>query len=272
MFFQKPEPMNTTDLRWTPFLSLLKKEISRFVKVINQTVVTPLMNSSLYLLIFGVSLGQSINLSSGVSYLAFLIPGLVTMSMLNNAFQNSSSSILNSKFHGDIIDFKVAPFSTHQVVWALSLGALIRGFTVGIVTLSVSEVFHYFVQGHFLGIQNPVAFVYYLFVGTMTFGSFGIIVGFWARNFEQVNAVGGFILLPLIYLGGVFYSLENLHPFWQTVSQLNPLLYFINGIRYAVIGVSDTNMTVSFVVSIVSMIAMYLLSIRSVRTGSYVRW
>ncbi len=273
MFYQRHKvSLATPELRWTPFVTLLKKEIVRFLKVINQTVVTPLMNSSLYLLIFGVSLGRSIDLSSGVSYLAFLIPGLVTMSMLNNAFQNSSSSVLNSKFHGDIIDFKIAPFSTHQVVWALSLGALIRGFAVGAVTIGVSEVFHLVVKGSFLGIQHPLIFIYYLFVGTMTFASFGIIVGFWAKNFEQVNAIGGFILLPLIYLGGVFYSLENLHPFWRIVSQGNPLLYFINGIRYGVIGVSDVNIWTAFGVSVGSMIAMYLLSIRSVKTGSYIRW
>ncbi len=260
------------ELTWTPFLTLLQKEVARFLKVIMQTVVTPLMNSSLYLLIFGVSLGKSIVLSSGVTYLQFLIPGLVTMSILNNAFQNSSSSILNSKFHGDIQDFKVTPLSTHQIVWALALGAVMRGFAVGLVTFFISEVFHFFTAGHFLGILHPFVFLFFLLAGSLTFGSFGIIVGFWARSFEHVNAIGGFLLLPLIYLGGVFYSLENLHPFWQTVSKLNPLLYYINGIRYGVIGVADISLQRAFVISVICLIAMYSLSIRAVKTGSYSRW
>lgn len=263
---------NNMDLIWTPFLTLLRKEIIRFLKVIIQTVVTPLMNSTLYLLIFGVSLGKSITMSSHVTYLQFLIPGLITMSMLNNAFQNSSSSILNSKFHGDIQDFKITPLSTHQIVSALTIGALIRGLAVGIATLLTCEMFHFFLEGHFLGILHPAPFIFYIFSGCLTFGGLGILVGFWARSFEHVNAIGGFLLLPLIYLGGVFYSLNNLHPFWQMISKVNPLLYFINGIRYGMIGVSDVNLTVSFLVTITSLVVMYLLSIKAVKTGSYSRW
>ncbi len=266
--------MNTTkqELKFTPFQALFKKEIMRFWKVVGQTVFTPLVNASLYLLIFGVSLGKSISLSSGVSYLAFLIPGLVTMSTLNNAFQNTSSSILGSKFHGDILDLKVVPLTLNQIVTAFSLGAIVRGLTVGAVTFFVSEIFHYITLGEFLAIEHPLWLLFYLCVGGVTFGLLGIIVGFWARNFEQVNAIGGFVLLPLIYLGGVFYSLENLHPFWQKISQVNPLLYFVNGVRYSVLGHSDVPAMKAMIISIVSMIALYLLARRSIQKGSFQKW
>jgi ABC-2 type transport system permease protein len=260
------------ELKITPFLALLKKEIMRFWKVVGQTVLTPLVNASLYLLIFGVSLGKSISLSSGISYLAFLIPGLVTMATLNNAFQNTSSSILGSKFHGDIIDLKVVPLTLNQIVTAFSLGAIVRGLTVGGVTFVVSQIFHYITMGEFLTITHPFWLLYYLTVGGITFGLLGIIVGFWARNFEQVNAIGGFVLLPLIYLGGVFYSLENLHPIWQKISQVNPLLYFVNGVRYSILNHSDVPADKAMMVSFVSVVILYFVARRSIKKGSFQKW
>lgn len=260
------------ELKFTPFASLLKKEIMRFWKVVGQTVLTPLVNASLYLLIFGVSLGKSISLSSGVSYLAFLIPGLVTMATLNNAFQNTSSSILGSKFHGDIIDLKVVPLTLNQIVSAFSLGAIVRGLSVGAVTFIVSEIFHYVTQGEFLAIVHPLELLFYLAAGGIAFGLLGIVVGFWARNFEQVNAIGGFVLLPLIYLGGVFYSLENLHPFWQKISQVNPLLYFVNGVRYSILGHSDVPAQKAMIVSLTSVVVLYFLARKSIQKGSFQKW
>jgi ABC-2 type transport system permease protein len=260
------------ELKWIPFQSLLKKEIMRFWKVVGQTVFTPLVNASLYLLIFGVSLGKSINLASGVSYLAFLIPGLVTMATLNNAFQNSSSSILGSKFHGDIHDIKVVPLTINQIVSAYSIGAIVRGLCVGAVTLLVSEVFYLVSMGKLLPIEHPILLFIYLCLGGVSFGLLGIVVGFWAKTFEHVNAIGAFVLLPLIYLGGVFYSLENLHPFWRAVSKVNPLLYFVNGVRYSTIGHSDVPFHESFVVSLISMALLYILARKAIQHGSFQKW
>ncbi len=260
------------DLKFTPFKSLFLKEVTRFWKVFGQTVLTPTVNASLYLLIFGVSLGKSINLESGIAYLAFIIPGLITMATLNNAFQNSSSSILGSKFHGDIIDLKVVPLTLNQIVSAFSLGAIVRGFTVGAVTFLVCQVFHYISEGNLLSVAHPFFLVLFLLMGGVTFGLLGILIGFWAKNFEQVNAVGAFVLLPLIYLGGVFYSLENLHPFWQKISQLNPLLYFVNGVRYSILNHSDVPFTTALLVSVVSLIVLFFLARRSVKRGSFMKW
>jgi ABC-2 type transport system permease protein len=256
----------------TPFRFLFKKEIQRFMKVIGQTVLTPLINSTLYLLIFGVSLGGSVNLGKGIDYISFLIPGLVMMAALNNAYQNSSSSIVGSKFHGDLIDLRVVPISSQQIVWAMALGSLIRGFIVGIATFAVSEVFHYFTVGQLFVIQNPPLFLYFFCIGALCFAMLGIAVGFNATSFEKVNAIGSFVLLPLLYLGGVFFSVKQLHPFWQSISQLNPLLYMINGLRYSCVGISDVSIEVATGVAFLTFVVMFWIATRSVRYGSYTRW
>ena len=264
--------VTSMDLHWIPFYSLLRREVNRFVKVIVQTVLTPFINSSLYLLIFGVSLGQSIHLKGSINYLAFLIPGLVMMGCLNNSFQNSSSSVVTARIGGDLEDFKVSALSTQQMIWAFSLGGLLRGFIVGGITFLIGEVFYYFTMGGWLGIVHPVMLVVFLILGSLTFAKIGIAVAYWAKSFDQLSAVTGFILVPLTYLGGVFFSLELLHPFWQKVSQLNPLLYFINGVRYSVLGVSDVDATTAFIVSVVAMILCHVVAIYTLKTSAFKRW
>src|SRR4051812_46334631 len=235
------------NLRWTPFLSLLKREVHRFVKVIVQTVITPFINSSLYLLIFGVSLGRNIQLKQNINYLAFLIPGLVMMGCLNNSFQNSSSSVVTARIGGDLEDFRASALSDQQMIWAFSLGGLLRGFIVGSITFFIGELFYLTSEGQWLAIEHPVQLLIFLVLGSLTFSKLGIAVAYWAKSFDQLSAVTGFILVPLTYLGGVFFSIEHLHPFWQRVSQLNPLLYFINGVRFSVLGTSDVDAWTAFV-------------------------
>lgn len=242
------------------------------MKVAAQTILTPMINSSLYLLIFGVSLGASIKIESGVTYLAFLIPGLVMMACLNNSFQNSSSSIVGAKFGGDLEDFKASPLSPQNLIWAYSLGALVRGLIVGLLTLLIGEVFFYVSEGQWLPIHNFFVFVTFLVIGSLSFAQLGISVAFWARSFDQLSAVSGFVLLPLIYLGGVFYSIDNLHPFWQTVSRMNPLLYLINGVREGILGQSDVQLQTAFLVALLGYAATYAIAYISLKKGSYLRW
>lgn len=263
---------NAFELKWTPFFSLFKKEIARFMKVIGQTVLTPLINSTLYLLIFGLSLGQSVQLSNGLTYLAFLIPGLVMMSSLNNSYQNSSSSIVGSKFHGDLQDLRVVPLSAQAIVWAMALGALVRGLMVATLALCVSEVFHLIAYGELWQIHQPILFLSFLCVGCLCFAMLGIAVGFQATSFEKINAISSFVLLPLLYLGGVFFSISGLHPFWQSIAKVNPLLYFINGLRYSASGVADVPILTCVVVAAVAFTTMFIIATRAVRFGSYTRW
>ncbi len=260
------------ELRWTPFFVLLKKEVHRFMKVLTQTVVTPFISSSLYLLIFGVSLGAYISITGAPSYLAFLIPGLVMMGCLNNAFQNTSSSIVGSKFGGDLEDLKVAPLSVFQIIWAMSLAGVLRGLIVGGITMLIGQLFYLNIHGGWLAIENPLTALFFLVVGGLTFSQLGISVAFWAKTFDQLSAVGGFILLPLIYLGGVFFSLNNLHPFWQSVSKFNPMLYFINGFRHGILGNGDVSLNLCIAFSLLALLVCYGIAERSLRSSSFMRW
>lgn len=255
-----------------PFLTLYYREIRRFIKVMVQTVLAPIVSSALYLLIFGVSLGERISLDSGLSYLAFLIPGLVMMSVLNNAYQNSSSSVVSGKFGGDLEDWRIVPLSPQAILWALSLGGLTRGLVVGMITFMVGQVFYVVMNDSFMVPQNwPLLFVF-LTVGGLSFAMFGISIAFWAKTFDHLSGVGSFVILPLIYLGGVFFSLEGLHPFWQSLSKANPLLYFINGVRYSMLGHSDVDVSVALMVSFFSMFLFYFLALRILRRAQYTRW
>lgn len=260
------------EFRWTPFRSLLRKEVKRFIRVIAQTLLIPLVNSTLYMLIFGVSLGDSIAVHGHTSYLAFLIPGIVMMAVLNNAFQNSSSSIGTSKFHGDLEDLKVAPLSPAQIVWAMAIAALFRAFLVGLITLSVGEIFHVLTTQQFLWFAHPVALIFFLVTGALSFAFMGIAIAYHAKNFDQLSAIGGFVLLPLMYLGGVFFPLTALHPFWQMLSQANPMLYFINGVRFGILGSADLSWPLTSAVALITTLLLYGIALRTVRHGSFSRW
>lgn len=258
--------------RWVPFLTIYEREIRRFLKVSVQTVFSPLVSSGLYLLIFGVSLGKNISVYESTTYLAFLIPGLVMMSVLNNAFQNSSSSIVSGKFSGDLEDWRISPLRESEILLALALGGLTRGAVIGLVTFVTGEVFHYFITGQWIAVAQPLALLFFVVIGGLSFALFGVSVAFWARTFDQLSAVNSFILLPLIYLGGVFFSIADLHPIWQAVSQMNPLFYFINGMRYGLLGVCDVDMGKAYAISLVSLLLFYLLAYRALIKGSYIRW
>lgn len=268
----KPTPLLERNLIYQPFLFFLYKEIRRFWRVKGQTVFAPLLQSCLYLLIFGVSLGKSITLASGLSYIEFLIPGLIMMPALNNAFVNCSSSIVTSKFHGDIQDLKIIPLSDYLILSAFALGGLIRGFVVGIMTFLACEVCFFLLKGFWLPVQHPSLVILFLTIGGLSFGFLGAFTGFWAKGFDQVHAISGFIVLPLLYLGGVFYSIENLHPFLQTVSKLNPLLYFINGVRYGFLEESDVAWTSCLWMALVTLVVCLFLSVFRFRRSSFQRW
>lgn len=256
----------------TGFVTIFHREIARFLKVIIQTVVTPFVSSFLYLLIFGVSLGQQMDEHQGVSYLSFLIPGLMMMGLINNSFQNSSSSIVSSKFSGDLEDLRVAPVTDREIIWAMSLGSLVRGALVAIITYMVGSLFMYYQQGEWLTIAHPLIALFFLTIAGLIFGMIGISIAFWATTFDQLSAFSAFILLPLTYLGGVFLSIEHLHPFWQLVSKANPLLYLINGLRYGVLGVSDVNVGTAAIISLIGFVFFYVIAHWSLRKGSFQRW
>lgn len=254
------------------FLTLLEKEVKRFLKVIMQTIVTPFMSSFLYLLVFGVSLGVKMDRIHSVPYLLFLIPGLMMMTLMNNAFQNSSSSIAVMKFSGDLEDIRVAPLTSHQILMAMGLGSVIRGFTVAMITFIVGALFAFLQLGEWLVFKHPFWFLYFVFVGGMIFGLLGICAGFWAKSIEHVAAFTNFILLPLLYLGGVFVSVEALPDWARQVSEFNPVLYLINGMRYGVLGVSDVAMEKALLVSVAGLVLLYGLAFLAIKKANFSRW
>lgn len=257
---------------WIPFFTLINREVKRFMKVIIQTIVSPIISSSLYLLIFGVSLGSQVSLKSGIPYITFLIPGLMIMGLINNSFQNSSSSIVTSKFSGDLEDIRVAPISNNQIIWAMGIGGIIRGASVAIITGIVGLTFHYFMTGELIPLQHPLLFVLFLILNGLIFSFCGIFVAFIARTFDQLSAFSTFILIPLTYLGGVFMSIEGLHPFWQKVCHLNPVFYLINGFRYSMLGQSDVELMTTIAVSLLALAITYAMAMYSLVKGSFARW
>lgn len=255
-----------------PFLMLFRREVQRFLRVMMQTVIAPMVSSLLYLVVFGISLGTMLAPQNGVEYLAFLVPGLMMMGLMNNAFQNSSSSIVSAKFTGELEDLRVVPLTRNQIIAAIALGAVVRGAVVAVLTFTVGFAFYYVLRGEFLLIRHPFEFLFFVLTGGLVFGLLGLSTAIWARSFEQLSAVSAFILLPLSYLGGVFISVESLHPFWREVSAWNPVFYFINGLRHAVLGVADVGMGKCALVSLVAVLLFYVIAVVSLKKGSFHRW
>jgi ABC-2 type transport system permease protein len=257
---------------WIPLVMLFRREVHRFLKVAVQTVFTPLISSLLYLLVFGVTLGSRIEPQMGVSYLAFLIPGLCMMGLMTNAFQNSSSSVTIGKFTGELEELKVLPISENQIVTAMSGAAVIRGLVVASVTYTVGSVVYYWQTHEALGVAHPIVLIYFVVMGGLVFGCLGISVAFLAKTFDQISAVSSFILLPLTYLGGVFISIERFNPFWQAIAKMNPMLYLINGLRYGILGVSDVEVGLSAMIALLCFGVFYGIARWSLHKASFGRW
>ncbi len=260
------------DIWLNPFLMLFWKEIRRYFKVSVQTVVTPAINSGLYLIIFGVSLGRSIDTGLDVPYLAFLISGLVMMSCLNNSFQNTASSVVGGKFSGDLEDLKVVPLSNQQIIWAMCLGGVTRGLLVSGVTLSVGQAFYYSSFGHFMKVHSVPLLMFFLVVGALTYAKLGMFIAFLSKSFDHMSAFTSFILQPLSFLGGVFFSLNNLSPFWKQVSLFNPVFYLINGVRYSILGVSDVSIGSSVVVTLIGLFLFHIIVVITLNRSQFKRW
>lgn len=228
---------------WLPFVTLLRKEILRFWRVASQTLLTPIITASLYLFVFGATLGDRLSVLEGFSYAQFVIPGLVLMGVINNSFANTSSSLFMLRYLGGIVDLLVAPLSPPQFILAYTLAAMLRGLAVGTVVWLISTLF----AG--LPWQSPLLAILMAVMASFLFAQFGLIAAIYAHNFDTLSMYSNFLLLPLIYLGGVFYPISILPPFWANLSHLNPLFYLIDGFRHAILGVGDISFLTAFAVS-----------------------
>jgi ABC-2 type transport system permease protein len=252
----------------TGWRALFYKEVLRFWKVGFQTVAAPVLTAVLYLLIFGHVLEEHVKVYNGVGYTAFLIPGLVMMSVLQNAFANSSSSMVQSKIMGNLVFLLLTPLSHWSWFFAYTLSAVVRGMAVGMGVLLATALFVWqsSVLNFSLVPQEPLWALVFAFSGAALLGALGLIAGLWAEKFDQMAAFQNFIIMPMTFLSGVFYSIHSLPDFWQRVSHLNPFFYMIDGFRFGFFGQSDVSPWLSLGVVgvslfIVSAVAVYLLRI-----------
>ena len=227
------------------WVTLLHKELLRFWKVSFQTIAAPVLTSLLYLLIFSHVLAEHVAVYDGrVAYTAFLVPGLVMMAVLQNAFANSSSSLIQSKITGSLIFVLLPPLSPAEFFAAYVVGAMVRGMAVGLGVFAVTLWF----APSVLALPHPVWALVFALAGSAVLGILGLIAGISADKFDQIAAFQNFVIVPLTFLSGVFYSIHSLPPFWQAVSQLNPFFYMIDGFRYGFFGLSDASPWVSLAV------------------------
>jgi ABC-2 type transport system permease protein len=247
------------------FPTLFYKELVRFWKVGVQTVAAPVLTAVLYLLVFAHALEGRMQVYDGVGYSAFLVPGLVMMSVLQNSFANSSSSLIQSKITGNLIFVLLPPISHVEFFCAYVLAAIVRGLTVGLCVLAVTA---WFVD---LPLASPVWIVAFALAGSSILSALGLVAGIWADKFDQIAAFQNFIILPLTFLSGVFYSIHSLPPFWQGLSHLNPFFYMIDGFRYGFFGTSDFSPQASLAVVGLSLLALSAAALGMLKSGYKLR-
>jgi len=247
------------------FPTLLRKEIKRFYKVAFQTVAAPVLTAVLYLMIFGHVLEGRLVVYDKLTYTAFLIPGLVMMSVLQNAFANTSSSLIQSKITGNLVFVLLAPLTHLEFYSAYVLAAVFRGVVVGLGVLLITLFFDV------PAMQNPVWILLFAFMGAAILGGLGLIAGIWADKFDQLAAFQNFLIMPATMLSGVFYSIHSLPEIWQFISHLNPFFYMIDGFRYGFFGVSDVSPWLSLTIVSMFFLVVSGLALRLLQSGYKLR-
>ena len=258
-------PDQSVFIPWLPFFTLLKKEVLRFLSVAAQTVITPIITASLYLLVFGVSLGGKISLFPQFSYVQFVVPGLILMGAINNSFANTSSSLFFSRYLGNIVDLLVTPITPSQFIMAYTIAAIFRGLIVGTSTFLVSLFFARLPWVH------PFQALAMILMANFLFAQLGMIAAIYSNSFDALSMYTNFLILPLIYTGGLFYPISMLPPFWHHVSQANPLSYLIDGFRQAILGIGDNSFAIDFGLAAVIGTVFFIWAATLIRQGRRLR-
>jgi len=252
-------------MNWRGLYTLLNKEIWRFLKVTVQTILTPVITVLLYLLVFNSALADHVRVYEQVSYIAFLIPGLMMMSIIQNAFANSSSSLFQSKMTGNLFFILVAPLSILEFYLAYILAAVVRGLLVGLgVWLAACG----FVA---LPMNNVFILIYFSVLGSAVLGSLGLIAALWADRWDHISAFQNFVILPLSFLSGVFYKIETLPDFWEQLSYYNPFFYMIDGFRFGFIGHAESPLGLSMLIVLLVFIAVAASCLGLLHSGYKIR-
>ena len=252
-------------LYWVALKTIWRKEITRFMRIWVQTLIPPVITMSLYFIIFGNLIGNRIGEMGGVGYMQFIVPGLIMMSVITNSYANVSSSFFGAKFQKSIKELLVAPVPTHVIIAGFVGGGVARGVLVGILVTLVSL---FFVP---LQIHSWFMIIATLLMTSILFSLAGLLNALFAKSFDDISIIPTFVLTPLTYLGGVFYSLTLLPAFWQAVSKLNPIVYMISGFRYGFLGISDVSLTTTLGVLSLFIAVFYLLTWRLIEKGRGLR-
>ncbi|MEM7710919.1 MAG: ABC transporter permease [Pseudomonadota bacterium] len=248
-------------VNWLGMRTLVEREVRRFLAVWTQTLLAPLVTAALFLLIFTLAIGARRGDVMGVSFVHFLAPGILMMTVIQNSFANVSSSIVISKVQGNIVDTLMPPLSAGELIVGYLSGGILRGL---LVSVFVSVLLFPFIG---LGVQNALMALVWVAMGGAFLGALGIVAGVYANKFDQMAAITNFIVVPLSFLSGTFYSLETLPPWMQALSHANPVFYLIDGLRHSVLGVSDSSPWLGFAVVLASTSAVVALAWLMFRTG-----
>ncbi|AIS16843.1 ABC transporter permease [Pseudomonas rhizosphaerae] len=245
--------------------TIIYREVRRFTRIWPQTLLPPAITMVLYFVIFGNLIGKQIGGMGGFSYMEYIVPGLIMMSVITNSYGNVVSSFFGAKFQRSIEELMVSPLSPHTILVGYVAGGVLRGLMVGVI-VTVLSLFFTDLQVHHLGITVLV-----VFLTATIFSMLGFVNAVFARNFDDISIVPTFVLTPLTYLGGVFYSISLLPPFWQTVSLANPVLHMVNAFRYGILGVSDISIGVAVAFMLVATVVLYFACVTLLVSGRGMR-
>lgn len=245
--------------------TLLRKEIYRFLRIWTQTLLPPAITMSLYFIIFGKFIGSQLNAIHGFTYIQYIVPGLVIMSIITNAFSNTASSFFLTKFNRSIEEMLAAPMSAYTILVGYMVGGAIRGMLVGIIVFGIAFLFTH------MPIVHPWIVLIMSFLAALVFSLAGLINGVYARRFDDIAFIPTFILTPLTYLGGVFYSIDQLPPIWRQISSFNPIFDLVNTFRYGLLGISDTSIYTGFVMIVGIFIVMCYWALHLIQTGAKIK-
>lgn len=249
----------------TAFNTIVIKEIGRFMRIWVQTIIPPAVSMTLYFLIFGNLIGNRIGSMAGFSYVQYIAPGLIMMSIINNSYANVVSSFFGAKFQHHIEEMLVAPIPNFVILSGYIVGGIARGLVVGVV---VTIVALFFTRLH---VHSYFIIISVVLLTSILFSLGGFINAIFARKFDDISVIPTFILTPLIYLGGVFYSIDMLPEFWQKVSSLNPILYMVNTFRYGLLGVSDIDPGVAFLIISIFIVVLFTFSLYLMNIGKGIK-
>ncbi len=255
----------TPKQQFIAFKTIAIKEFLRFMRIWVQTVLPPAITTTLYFIIFGSLIGSQIQDMDGFSYMEYIVPGLILMAIITNSYGNVVSSFYGAKFQHNIEEMLISPTPNYIILLGFISGGIARGVVVGAVVTLVSL---FFID---LKFENPFIAICVVFLTATLFSLAGFINGVYANNFDHISIVPTFVLTPLTYLGGIFYTIKLLPDFWQTLSLINPILYMVNTFRYGILGVSDIDVTTAFIIIIAFVIALFYWSLRLLKKGTGIR-